>query len=76
MRVGTYTYEVRLAKRVANGEPNAADAALELLVYANPGTLAEAVALVWPDRRVPPDRFDALAQAWDVYWHLRDTPCD
>ena len=76
MRVRRYTYEERLARRVANGEPNAADAALELLVYANPRTLAEAVALVWPDRRVPPDRFDALAQAWDLYWHLRDTPCD
>jgi hypothetical protein len=76
MTVVPHNHEKRLAARVADGEPNAADAALELLERTNPQTLDDAVALVWPDRKVPPERFDAVAQAWDFYRHVRDMPRD
>jgi hypothetical protein len=69
------SYDERLAKRVADGESRPRQAALELFERNDPRTLGEAIALVWPDGKVPAERFGALARAWDLYWHVRDIPC-
>ena len=60
------------SKPLRAAEPNAADSALELLVYANPGTLVEAVALVWPDRHRIDD--GGLLRRSDGTWLLRGSP--
>lgn len=69
------SYDERLAKRVADGEPRPRRAALELFERNDPRTLGDAIALVWPDGKAPAERVGALAQAWDLYRHVRDMPC-
>jgi hypothetical protein len=68
-------YDERLAKLVAHGRPRSRGAALELFERNDPRTLAEAIALVWPDGNAPAEGFRALEQAWDLYRHVRDMPC-
>ena len=69
------SYDERLAKRVADGEPRPRRAALELFERNDPRSLGDAIALVWPDGQAPAERFGALARAWDLYRHVRDMPC-
>lgn len=70
------SYDGRLARRVRLAEDNASQAALTLFECRDPQTLAEAVDLVCPDRRPSTDVFDAVADAWERYRHLRDLPWD
>jgi hypothetical protein len=69
------SYDERLARRIADGQPRPRRAALELLERNDPRTLDEAIVLVWPDGNAPPERLGALARAWDLYRHVRDMPC-
>ena len=69
------SYDQRLAKRVADCQPRPRRAALELFERNDPRTLAEAIALVWPDGNAPAERSGALVRAWDLYRHVRDMPC-
>lgn len=69
------SYDERLAKRVADGEPRPRRAALELFERNDPRTLGEAIELVWPDGKAPAERLGPLARAWDLYRHVRDMPC-
>jgi hypothetical protein len=68
-------YDARLAQRVAEGQPRSREAALELCERNDPRSLAEAMALVWPDGNPPAERSVALVRAWDLYRHVRDMPC-
>jgi hypothetical protein len=70
------TYDERLARRVRVNDDNAPQAALTLFERRGPRTLPEAVSFVCPDLRPTPETFEAIAQAWERYRHLRDLPWD
>jgi hypothetical protein len=42
----------------------------------DPATLGQAVWLVCPDLRPSGEVFDAIADAWERYRHIRDVPWD
>ncbi len=68
-------YEERLAQRVLTGQ-RAREAALNLFERTGPQSLDEAIAKVCADRRPAAPAFDAIADAWDTYRHLKHLPWD
>ncbi|MHB1568792.1 MAG: hypothetical protein ACYCXW_08785 [Solirubrobacteraceae bacterium] len=42
----------------------------------DPATLQQAVTIVCPDRRPSSDLFDAIADVWGRYRHIRELPWD
>jgi hypothetical protein len=69
-------YEERLAWRVRTHESKALEAAVTLFERIEPNTIDEAVQQICPDRRPPSDVFDVIADAWSLYRHIADMPCD
>lgn len=49
---------------------------LALFEAEDPATLEQAVGLVCPDLRPAGEVFDAIADAWERYRHVRDLPWD
>jgi hypothetical protein len=68
--------EQRAAQRVLDDADNAVEAALALFERQTPATLEEAAQQIARHGPVTPAAFDTIAQAFDIYWHLRDMPCD
>ena len=67
-------YEKAQAQRVLHCEQGSEEAALALFERHDPTTLAEAAHLIETQGRLTQEAFDHLTQAFDRYWHLRDTP--
>jgi hypothetical protein len=70
------SFDERAARRVLDHGDNAVEAALALFERHTPATLSEAAQLIEQHGPVTPAAFDAVAQAFDIYWHLRDMPLD
>jgi hypothetical protein len=66
----------RLIWSVRVGARDGAAAALALFERWDPATLDEAVELVCPDRRPTSEAFDAIADTWARYRHIRQLPWD
>jgi hypothetical protein len=49
---------------------------LTLFETQDPATLQQAVRVVCPDLRPTAEMFDAIADAWERYRHIRDMPWD
>jgi hypothetical protein len=69
-------YDRRLAQAVLDGAPDAERAALTLFERREPRSRTQAIDLVVPFGPVPPETFDCIARAYDVYRHTVDMPHD
>jgi hypothetical protein len=67
-------YEKHQAQRVLDCDQGSVEAALALFERHDPTTLAEAARLIETQGQLTAEAFDHLTQAFDRYWHLRDTP--
>ena len=70
------SFDERLARRILQGEGNEVQAAVTLFERHDPVTLEDAVGLLEAYGSVTPQAFEHAAEAWDIFWHLRDMPCD
>jgi hypothetical protein len=71
------SYDRRLARRVLLEERDAVEAAVTLFERREPASLEEAVGLLEAyGEQVTAAAFEHAAEAWNVYWHLRDMPED
>lgn len=66
----------RLARRILQLEGNEVRAAVAFYERHQPATLDDAARLLESYGPMTPEAFDAVAMAWDVYWHLKDMPGD
>lgn len=73
---GREIYEARLARRISEGGPGAAEAAMALLEHRDPPSLEAAAAIVRDHRTISPDAFDCLADAWETYRHIQHQSLD
>ena len=72
----TLDYDARLARAVREGEDDHRRSAVTLFERRQPHSLSEAVDFVVPHGHVPPEVFDRITLAYDVYRHTRDMPTD
>jgi len=70
------SYDERLRARVRGGEPDAIQAALVLMERHDPGSLKQSLELIQADGEVSRPCFDAVAEAWDHYFHMRGMSWD
>jgi hypothetical protein len=76
MSIVSASFDERAARRVLDHPDTATEAALALFERQTPATLVEAAQLIGRHGPVTPAAFETIAQAFDVYWHLPDMPCD
>jgi hypothetical protein len=70
-------WDARLARQVIDDEPgDGTAAALTLFERNGPDSLAQATALVSAAGPLTDGALDRVRHAWDLYRHLRDSPCD
>jgi hypothetical protein len=78
MRTSTQqtTYDERLRISVGRGGPAAVNAAVVLMERHDPVSLEEALELVACGAELPPGCQEAVAEAWDRYFHITNMSWD
>ncbi len=69
-------YDARLARGILEGGPDAPTAAMTLLEYRDPPTLAAAVALLADYGMVTEAASNCVADAWETYRHVKHQSWD
>lgn len=72
----TLSYDQRLAHTILERDAGADQAAQTLFERHCPDSLTQAVELVVPYGPVPPETFDRVSRAYDIYCHARHMPSD
>ncbi len=69
-------YDARLARGILEGGPDAPTAAMALLEYRDPPTLAAAVALLADYGTATEAASSCVADAWETYRHVKHQSWD
>ena len=76
MQAEPTTYEERLRLRVVRGGPDAVEAAVAMMERHDPASLEQAQDLAHAGTEPQSDGRDAVAEAWDRYFHIRSMSWD
>lgn len=70
------TYDALLRVRAMRGGPDAVEAALAMMERHDPISLEQALDLVLEGNEPSPPCRKVVAEAWDLYFHIRSMPWD
>jgi hypothetical protein len=76
VRAEPTTYEERLQLRIVRGGPDAVEAAVAMMERHDPVSLEQAQGLAHAGTELQSEGRDAVAEAWDHYFHIRSMSWD